>query len=118
MNITDKLLSTRSGELNQQIRIRRAVITRDAELNELKTYVDSKPIWAAVTQQMAGYSKQAGIEPVHAISYEIIVRYGAAVAADDLIRYRSADLKVTTPVVDVGGRHKYLVFGAEELREG
>lgn len=117
MNISDKLLATRSGQLNQRVVIRRAVITRDEELNEVKSYTDSKPVWASVIQEMAGYSKQTGVEPVKSVTYQVLLRYGVSISTDDLIRYKSANLKITAPIVDVCGRHKYLAFSAEELRE-
>ena len=117
MNISAKLLDYTAADLRHRITIQKVTITRDEELNEVKSYADGDTIWAAVEEQAAGDTKLAGTEPVRSVTYRIVVRHGASIARDDLVKYGSAVLHITSPIVDVMGRHKYLVFEAVDLRE-
>ena len=54
---------------------------------------------------------------MRSVTYQVVVRYGANIVRDDFIKYGKAVLHITSPIVDVMGRHKYLVFEAVDLRE-
>ena len=117
MNISAKILSYTASDLRDLIIIRKATITRDAELNEIKAYADGDIIWAAVEPLTTGDTRLTGTEPVRSVTYQVVVRYGANIVRDDMIKYGKAVLHITSPIVDVMGRHKYLVFEAVDMRE-
>ena len=117
MNISAKLLDYTAADLRHRITIQKVTITRDEEINEVKSYADGDIIWAAVEPLTAGDTRLTGTEPVRSVAYQVVVRYGANIVRDDMIKYGKAVLHITSPIVDVMGRHKYLVFEAVDMRE-
>ena len=117
MNIDRNILRNMTTDrLRQRVVIQHPETARDEEGNRILTYNDAAEIWACIEAVAAAITPGA-VETDSGITFRVTLRYGSAITKDDRIVYAGGMLRITSPPVDVAGRHAWMVLECREWVE-
>ncbi len=84
-----------AGDLNEQVTIQTATVTRGTANAEVVTWADVATVWAKVTER-GGREPLLADRPVMVVAYEVIIRDGVTVTHSDRLTWGDKTLAIDT----------------------
>ena len=84
-----------AGDLNEQVTIQTATVTRGTANAEVVSWADVVTVWATVTER-GGREPVLADRPVMLVSYEVIIRNGVTVTHSDRLVWNDKTLAIDT----------------------
>ena len=84
-----------AGDLNEQVTIQTATVTRGTANAEVVSWADVVTVWAKVTER-GGREPVLADRPVMLVSYEVIIRDGVSVTHKERLTWGDKTLAIDT----------------------
>ncbi len=84
-----------AGDLNEQVTLQTATVTRGTANAEVVTWADVATVWAKVTER-GGREPLLADRPVMVVAYEVIIRAGVTVTHADRLTWGDKTLAIDT----------------------
>lgn len=106
----------RSGDLRKRITLQRPVVTRDAEGDETRTWMDVRTVWAQI-EPLSGREFFEVQVQTGEITTRIRIRYMQGITTMWRVKYRARYFEIVAPPINLNERNLYLDMMCKEIVE-